>query len=323
MEDNVKHYKLSYPVWSVTWNGKNICKRSFDDVCRQLDDMKSYGIDELMMTGYHVEEPADFDMDVESLKIGNALRERGMKGAQHHSLASMYTTPGEPQDEVIRRIKKCVDYTANLNTDIVVFHAMKFLGSTDAGKDIERDLNEAIRKTSAEAVMETICSNLHTAGEYARERGVLIAVENLDRFTPWCNMEYLPKIVRGADSDAVGFCLDTGHAWCGGYDPVKWVPVMGDKLFTTHVHDNHGLPEKFAGHNELIDVVNEPLDEHLPPGFGTISWRDFIRALGKVGYDRTINFESNGWPGLEKEDAYSCAIKYWRTCEFMAAQKPK
>ncbi len=323
MENSVKHFKLSYPAWSVTWNGKTICKCPTENFIKQIEDLKSVGIDELMLTGYHCEEPADFDMDEETLRLGNLLRERGMKGAQHHSLTCFYTTPGESQEEVIRRMKKCVDYTANLNTDIVVFHAMKFLGSTDAGKDVERDLKEAVRKTSAETVMETLCSNLHAAGEYAKERGVRIAVENLDRFTPWCGMEHLPEIVRGADSEAVGFCLDTGHAWCGGTDPAKWVPVMGDKLFTTHVHDNHGLPEKFVGYDGIIDVVNEPLDEHLPPGFGTISWKDFIRALWKIGYDRTVNFESNGWPGLEKKDSYHCAIQFWRTCELLSAKQTK
>lgn len=318
----VKHYKLSYPVWTVAWNGRNINRLSFDEICKQMDELKSCGIDEVMLSGYHCEESADFDMDDETRKVGDALRSRGMLGAQHHSLTSMYTMPGAPQDEVIRRMKKCVDYTVNLNADVVIFHAMKFLGSTDAGKDCERDLVKAIRKTSAEAVMETLCSNLHDAGEYAKERGILIAIENLDRFTPWCNMEYLPKIVRGADSDAVGFCLDTGHAWCGGYDPAEWVPVMGDKLFTTHIHDNHGLPEKLIGYDGLLEPAHD-LDEHLPPGFGTISWRDFLRALRKSGYNRTLNFESEGWPELEKSEGYHCAIQFWRTCENIAAKQLK
>ena len=320
MEDSAEHYTLSYPVWSVTWDGRRICGRPLEESCGQLDELAACGIYEVMLSGYHCEEEADFDMDAETVKLGAALRERGMKGAQHHSLVSMWTTPGESQAEVIRRMKKCVDYTANLNADVVVFHAMKFLGGTDMGEDIRRRLEDAVARTSEAAVLETIQENLHAAGQYARERGVLIALENLDRFTPWCDMANLPELVRGADSEAVGFCLDTGHAWCCGRDPAEWVPVMGDKLFTTHVHDNHGLPAKFAGSGGLIDVVNEHLDEHLSPGLGTISWRDFIRALRKSGYRRTLNFETNGWPGLEGRDAYRFAIQFWRTCECLAAE---
>ncbi len=317
MEKEIEHYTLSYPVWSVSWNGKMICRLPLEQVCAQLENLKSCGIDEVMFTGYHCEEPADFDMETETCKLGDLLREYDMKGAQHHSLVSMYAMPGESQDEVILRMKKCVDYTANLNAEVVVFHAMKFLGSKDAGKICERDLNEAIRKTSAEAVMETCCSNLHAAGEYARERGVLIAIENLDRFTPWCDMESLPRIVRGANSDAVGFCLDTGHAWCCGNDPAQWIPIMGDKLFTTHIHDNHGLPRIFSCHEGLLDVTSN-LDEHLSPGFGTISWKNFLLALRESGYRRTLNFETNGWPELEKSESYRYAIQFWRTCESLA-----
>lgn len=317
MKKEMEHYTLSYPVWSVAWDGKTICGLPFEGVCEQLKNLKTCGIDEVMFTGYHCEEPANFDMEAETRRLGDTLREYGMKGAQHHALTSMYAMPGEPQGEIIRRMKKCVDYTANLNTKVVVFHAMKFLGSTDAGKVCERDLNKAIRKTSAEAVLETLCSNLRAAGQYAKEHGVLIAIENLDRFAPWCDMEQLPKIVWGADSDAVGFCLDTGHAWCCGNDPAKWIPIMGDKLFTTHIHDNHGLPEALSCHEGLFDVTSG-LDEHLSPGFGTISWREFLLALRKSGYNRTLNFEVNGWPELEKSESYHCAIQFWRTCENLA-----
>ena len=322
MEAN-KNFRLSYPVWSVTWTGKEIAKLSGEKIVEQLDLMQKIGISELMLTGYHEEEPANFNMDEETRKVGNLLRERGMKGAQHHSLTSMWTTPGESQKEVVRRMRKCVDYTANLNTDVVVFHAMKFLGGTDAGSDIKARLEDAVRKTSEAAVMETLCSNLHEAGEYAKERGVLIAVENLDGFTPWCNQEYLPRIVNGADSEAVGFCLDTGHAWCGGYDPAGWVGIMGRKLFTTHVHDNHGRPAESVIEEAKKNFVSLTLDEHLPPGFGTISWTAFILELWKHGYNRTLNFESNGWEGLDKEEGYRCAVNFWRTCEFLADKKQK
>lgn len=317
---NEKNFKLSYMVGSVEWTGKIIAKRAFDDICKGLDDMLNLGIDEVMLTGYHLEEPSDFDVDEETLKVGNALRDRGMKGAQHHSLSSVFTTPGTSQEKVIQHLKKCVDYTANLNADVVVFHLPRPLGHWSGIEDETKVFNNLVTEYSLDTVIETICGNMHIAGEYAKERGVKIALENLDRFHPLSNMEYLPRIVNGADSDAVGYCLDTGHAWCGGNSVVEWVKIMGDKLFTTHVHDNHGLPAVYAGTTDLINPCTSGIDEHLSPGFGTISWVDFIRALWDNNYTRTLNFETGGWAGLEKEEGLRSAIKFWRTCEFLASK---
>ncbi|MFQ9799533.1 MAG: hypothetical protein ACLR23_12090 [Clostridia bacterium] len=44
-----------------------------------------------------------------------------------------------------------------------------------------------------------------------------IALENLDRFEPMGSAELLPRLVKEAQSPAVGFCLDSGHAHCCGH----------------------------------------------------------------------------------------------------------
>ena len=110
----------------------------------------------------------------------------------------------------------------------------------------------------------------------------------------------LPEVVEGADSEAVGYCLDSGHAWCEGVDPARWVPVMGRKLFVTHLHDNHGSR-----------------DEHLSPGFGTISWETLILALRRE-FRGTINFEVNGWYDMPPLEGHRRAVEFWRTLEKLA-----
>ncbi len=49
---------------------------------------------------------------------------------------------------------------------------------------------------------------------------------------------------------------------------------FGDRLHHLHVHDNKGQS-----------------DRHLPPGTGTINWREVVRALREVGYDETMTLE--------------------------------
>ena len=95
---------------------------------------------------------------------------------------------------------------------------------------------------------------------------------------------------------------------------------MGDRLFTTHFHDNRGPVGPPGGPDEFITPTG--IDEHMPPGFGTISWIDVIAALRRIGYPHPVTFESAGWPGMEPAEGVAAAIAYWRTCERLALTRP-
>ena len=160
---------------------------------------------------------------------------------------------------------------------------------------------------------------MHRRARRAEACGVKSALENVDRFEPLGNPTDLPRLVRMVDSPAVGYCLDSGHAHCCGNDIVKWIDAMGDRIFTTHFHDNHGPQGKVFPESGYITPSG--IDEHLPPGFGTISWTDVILALWRIGYARPITFESGPWPGMDAAEGWKAAIRYWRTCEHLAAKK--
>ena len=50
--------------------------------------------------------------------------------------------------------------------------------------------------------------------------------------------------------------------------------AAGSLLATTHVHDNDGRQ-----------------DTHLPPGYGTVDWREWGVALDRIGYGGPILLE--------------------------------
>ena len=314
-----KTFELSYQVGTVTWDGANISKLSDADITRSFDIVQENGVDMVMISGYHVEEPSTFDMDAETKRIGAELAARGMKPAQHHGLSASYARLGTSQQEAIDHMRACVDYTANLGAEALVLHGGRSTGhftTTNQNLDI---FNEECSKHGLESVIECCAENLHAVGKYAGERGVLVAFENLDRFEPLGNIIDLPKMVEMADSPAIGYCFDSGHAHCAGSDLVKWIEIMGDKLFTTHFHDNHGPSEEVLNTTGLVAPCG--IDEHLPPGFGTTHWVDVINTLSRIGYSHPVNFESGAWPGMETSEGLKCAIDYWRTSELLANKK--
>lgn len=303
-------FALSYPVRTVHWDGRVISALPPETAAKQLDMLLGLGIREVMLAGYHEDESAAFPLEAECRKIGLMLRERGMKGAQHHAVAPSFASLGTSQDEVIRRLKRCVDYTEQLNADVLVFHTGKMLGFNPVF-ELRAAFERECAAHGSEAVRDTIAANLRIAAAYAQERGVLIALENIDGQEPLSSPESLPGLIRAVDHAALGFCLDTGHAHCVGNSILEWIDRLGDKLFTTHLHDNHGLLKEPGTHG----------DEHLPPGFGTISWRDVIRALHRAGYTRTLNFECGPWPGWSDGEGLAMAIRFWRTQEELAKTK--
>lgn len=312
-------FRLSYQVNTVSWDGTRISKLSDAEITRAFDLFQNCGIDMVMISGYHVEEPSSFDMDMETKRIGAELAARGMRAAQHHGLSATYAPIGSSQQEAVDHMCACIDYTANLGAESLVLHSGRATGHfTEVNQSLDIFKMEC-GKHGIDRVLECCAANLHAAGKYAEERGVLIAFENLDRFEPLGNMTDLPKLVAMADSPAVGFCLDSGHAHCAGSDVVKWIEIMGDKLFTTHFHDNHGPSEKVLKSTGFVSPHG--IDEHLPPGFGTISWTDVIEGLLRTGYKHPVNFESGAWPGMEPSEGLKSAINYWRTCEYLVGKK--
>ena len=101
----------------------------------------------------------------------------------------------------------------------------------------------------------------------AAKAGVRIAVENT-RF-----LEYNRFFLRYSDSEAFGFCYDTGHNNCytPGEDPLG---EFGRFLCTTHIHDNDGSA-----------------DQHHPMGEGTVDFGRVFSRLAALGA-RELNLES-------------------------------
>ncbi|HEV2322467.1 MAG TPA: sugar phosphate isomerase/epimerase family protein [Terracidiphilus sp.] len=107
--------------------------------------------------------------------------------------------------------------------------------------------------------MENALTALEHLGAFAGPLGVRLLVENI--LTEPTTPEHLQLILQTGHLDNVGICLDLGHAHINpGIQEA--IGVLGDRIVSLHVHDNHGAK-----------------DEHLWPGEGTIDWPAVDTAL--------------------------------------------
>jgi sugar phosphate isomerase/epimerase len=81
----------------------------------------------------------------------------------------------------------------------------------------------------------------------------------------------LPRVLEDLASigyRSVGILVDTGHCICYlRQDPAQVIREIGNRLWSLHIHDNHGSR-----------------DEHLIPGEGVIEWKGVLKALKDIGY---------------------------------------
>ena len=244
-----------------------------------LELFASLGIAGVMLSGYAEVEAADFDLKTETLRIGRLLRELGLRCSQHHGLCPTFAPVGQSQRTVVDLLRREIEYTAALGAETLVIHPGRRSGKFGSIGELLDAYEAEVRSHSLDQVIAVCAENLHAAGEFAAECGVLIAVENVDRFEPLASPELLPRLVAGSDSPAVGYCFDSGHAHCCGNDPVAWIDTMGEKLFATHLHDNHGV----RGIQPASGFFSSAgIDEHLPPGFVTIDWFVVVKALRQI-----------------------------------------
>ena len=83
-------------------------------------------------------------------------------------------------------------------------------------------------------------------------------------------------ILGALETNQVGACLDTGHAFLSG-ELYNLVYKLTPYLRMLHVHDNRG-------HS----------DEHCPPGDGRIDWGAFLRELIQIHFHGTFILEIAG-----------------------------
>ena len=109
--------------------------------------------------------------------------------------------------------------------------------------------------------------------ERATDRGIMICLENLSE-----SASHMRKPFHELPS--LNLTLDLGHAQLmtetnRSYGFMEQFP---ERIRHIHLHDNRG------GHSYRDDL-------HLPLGEGIIDFKDILKNLKRIGYDRTVTLE--------------------------------
>ena len=216
------------------------------DVFEQIEILKEIGVRHTFINAKHPE------ID----KVLRAIREAGIVCDTLHSEYAITHNSGKiHMDDISRegnageimasRILKNIDTCAAHKIPVIVVHP-----SYD----------------SPELAINAIARQRYTEiGDYAREKNVTIAFENL-KYTK--NLEFIMSLVPDAK-----FCWDCGHEYSRLADE-KPMPLFRDKLAALHIQDNF--------------IAS---DDHLIPFTGKVDFDYVAKELAQSGFDGTLMLE--------------------------------
>lgn len=152
----------------------------------------------------------------------------------------------------VELVRNRIHMAARLGTDVVILHLYR--EPHDAGENA------------------TFWSQIHRSLDeiepYAQQRGVRIALENLDD-----NYLTLERLLGEYPAGYVGICYDAGHAnYVGG--GLEFLERIKDRLIAIHLHDNKGSH-----------------DEHDLPFTGTVDWERLAQRIARSAYAKGVNLE--------------------------------
>ncbi len=169
----------------------------------------------------------------------------------------------------IKQIKDSINLANKINAEAVVIHPglAPFLAN----------------KYFLDKVYETANNSIKELGEYGRDLGVLVTIENMPTFDGmlYNNMEDLHNLLTSLD---MSMTLDIGHANHSGYSPDQ---MIFDSIKHIHIHDNFGDE-----------------DAHLALGEGSIELKYIVNSLEGKNYDGIYIIEVNDYDSIKNSYEY-------------------
>ena len=201
------------------------------DACIELACERGLGIEVMAFAFPHV-----LDSDWEDTLVAYQPLLQPVPGLITLHGPFMDMVSGSPDEQINRictaRYQHAIRIASRLGAEIVVLHA-NFIGT----------LHEAAYRVGWH---ERNIAFWKPMAEYAEERGVTIALENMFEFDP----DIIGNLLRDVDHPNLRACLDVGHSHLFSDDGIildDWIETLQPWIVHTHMNNNDGKLDEHHG----------------------------------------------------------------------------
>jgi sugar phosphate isomerase/epimerase len=123
---------------------------------------------------------------------------------------------------------------------------------------------------------------LGEAGDIAAEYGLRLAIEFNSQHDVLNRLEVLRALIEGAGKANCGYLVDAYHFARSGAGGRGFETIPGEQIFCFQYSDLSPNP---------VTGMRRPTDR-LPPGKGTVKWREVLGLLAEKGYTGYLSYEA-------------------------------
>ncbi|MEW6356653.1 MAG: sugar phosphate isomerase/epimerase family protein [Planctomycetota bacterium] len=239
------------------------------------------------------------------------LKEFGLTVYSMHAIPCLVATagPDAPQD-LMDSLLADLRRLAAMGGKTAVYHACMMRNV------VPEKVDEAIAEVGWDVFVKRYAIMVKFVAQEAAKHDITVVLENIWQSEHSRSVKGFLPIVEAAAEPNVGVILDSGHAHLCGLSIADEIRAAGKHLRDTHFHDNIGL------------IDGQFIDQHIPPGLGTINWQAACKALNEIAFPGPIVFEGVLGPGdsiekgrfggkLSHKDLIAITIANWRAFEAM------
>jgi sugar phosphate isomerase/epimerase len=213
----------------------------------------------------------------------------------------------------VERQKRAIDLTVRTGAR----HCRTLSGQRYPGLSIEDGVARA-----AECILEAI--------DYAASRDVVLCLENHYKVTEWLYPEFaqqeqpfLALLDALPDSAHFGVQFDPSNAVVGGFDPIRFLEQIKQRVVTVHASDRYLVAGTSIDELRLHDGTIGYPDKlkHGETGRGSNDYDAIFRVLKSVNFTGWISVE-DGMDGLDQLRRSVEFLKQKRAQYYGAEQRP-
>lgn len=231
--------------------------------------------------------------DEEVIKVFGKVRKAGLEVAALTPYLNLFNSLDE-----MERQRECLDLKRVIDmAKLLDAHFIRIYG----GKFVDGETDPDGKK------LEALVKSMRECGDYARESGVKLCLEN--HFgTMTTSARETMRVVDAANHEAVGVLYDQANlAFFPAEEFEEAIRLQKDKIFFVHCKDlvyRGGAPRK-PKFNMVSHIDEEDRTVHSRiPGDGVLNWPGILRSLREIGYDGWISLEyERRWQRVDLPDA--------------------